>query len=268
MSLPVKLLSTDFDGTLHTEYEVPPIPADLERIIGALQRHGVKWVINTGRDLSSLLETLARSQVKIRPDYVIVVEREIYQLNQSEYVGLQEWNDACTQAHKLLFARIRSDMPKLLEWVRSNYEATIYEDTYSPFCLIARNTEDAEAIHQYLAEYCSRIGDLSVMRNDIYARFSHVAYNKGTALTEVARRLGIKPKEIIVAGDHFNDIPMLDKNVAEWLISPGNAISFVKESVKSQGGYVSHQLFGSGVARGLEYVLERCGCLERVASAT
>ena len=78
MNLPFKLVSTDFDGTLHAEFETPPVPQDLQDLIGELQRQGVRWIINTGRDLSSLMEGMARARLTIRPDYVVVVEREIY----------------------------------------------------------------------------------------------------------------------------------------------------------------------------------------------
>src|SRR5206468_3501352 len=60
MSLPIRLISTDFDGTLHAECENPPVPLDLQQLIAKLQRHGAKWVINTGRDLSSVMEGIAR----------------------------------------------------------------------------------------------------------------------------------------------------------------------------------------------------------------
>jgi len=53
MSLPIKLISTDFDGTLFAEFENPPIPERLITLIGDLQARGAKWIINTGRDMSS-----------------------------------------------------------------------------------------------------------------------------------------------------------------------------------------------------------------------
>jgi len=77
MSLPIKIISTDFDGTFYTDFENPPVPADLQSLIGRLQQQGARWVINTGRDLSSLMESLARAHLSIRPDYTVVVEREL-----------------------------------------------------------------------------------------------------------------------------------------------------------------------------------------------
>src|SRR5712671_3654560 len=99
MNHPIQIISTDFDGTLFAEFENPPVPGELQRLLGRLQEEGCKWVINTGRDLSSLLETLARARLSVRPDYLVVVEREIYVHEKAQYVGLQDWNRNCTRAH-------------------------------------------------------------------------------------------------------------------------------------------------------------------------
>jgi len=55
MPSPIQIISTDFDGTLFAEFENPPVPDELQRLLGRLQQAGAKWVINTGCDLSSLL---------------------------------------------------------------------------------------------------------------------------------------------------------------------------------------------------------------------
>lgn len=256
MSLPIQLISTDFDGTLHAEFENPPVPRDLQALIGGLQRQGAHWVINTGRDLSSLLETMARAHLSIQPDWIVTVEREIYRHEDSSYVALQEWNSACTQAHELLFARVRGDLPRLTAWINEHHSATVYEDPYSPFCLIAEDLASGNDIQAFMEEYCREVPQLTLVRNDVYARFSHEAYNKGTALAEITRQLGLTRDVVFVAGDHFNDLPMLDRAVARWIVAPLNAIDAVKEKVREHQGYVSHQPFGHGVARGLEFCLE------------
>ena len=97
--------------------------------------------------------------------------------------------------------------------------------------------------------------DLALVRNDVYARFSHVGFNKGTALAEIARRLGVAREHIFAAGDHLNDLPMLSGEFARCVAAPDNAVPAVKELVRKQGGYVSHQPWGHGVARALEHFL-------------
>ena len=255
MSLPIKLISTDFDGTLFAEFENPPIPERLVALIGELQVRGAKWIINTGRDMSSLMEALARAQIRIQPDFLVLVEREIYCHDGVRYASVAEWNAACTTEHTTLFERVRPEVATLTEWVNARFRATVYEDPYSPFCVIASNNGDADMIHTQMNEFCAKFSQLTVVRNDVYARFSHVAYNKGTALAEISRRLGVKPTEIFAAGDHLNDLPMLKREFANFLAAPHNAIAEVKEIVMRQQGFVSKLHCGHGIAEGLEYHL-------------
>jgi hydroxymethylpyrimidine pyrophosphatase-like HAD family hydrolase len=259
VKLPIKLISTDFDGTVHTDFETPPISREFELLIESLQKRGVAWVINTGRDLPSLKDSLNQAGLRIRPNYVVVVEREIYELKGAEYLGVKEWNGRCSELHQELFLKVRPRLPEIVQWIRSKFQATVYEDPYSPFCLIADSAGDAEVIHDYLDNFCRDLSDLVLMRNDVYARFSHKAFNKGTALAEIARRLQIDPREIVAAGDHLNDLPMLARDYAHWLIAPANAISRVKEAVLRQNGYVSERHCGHGIAHGIQEILKNAG---------
>jgi hypothetical protein len=261
MALPIKLVSTDFDGTLFAEFENPPVPLALQSILGRLQDHGARWVINTGRDLSSLLESLGRAHLPIKPDYLVVVERQIYVRHDSQYVECEAWNQACAEAHRQLFQRVRPDLPRLTAWVRRHFSAILYEDSYSPLCFIAERNQDAEAIHRYLDEYCREVPGLMVVRNDVYARFCHSSFNKGSALAEIARLLHVDRDETFAAGDHLNDLPMLSRDHARWLVAPANAVEAVKNAVHRQNGYVSQLAHGHGVADGLEFCLKRAAVL-------
>ncbi len=259
MTLPIKLISTDFDGTLHADFEDPPVPLRLQELIGELQRRGAKWVINTGRDLPSLMEALARARLSVRPDFLALVEREIYCHEGSQYVSLAEWNDRCESDHADLFAQVKSDLPRLIDWLNTNFDAMIYSDAYSPLCVIAKSNRDMDRMQTYLDDFCREQGTLTAVRNDVYVRFSHVAYNKGTALVEIARRIGARREETFAAGDHLNDLPMLSKDVAEWLVAPVNAVAEVKSLVLGQKGFVSTRACGHGVAEGLEACLQTLG---------
>ncbi len=255
MALPIKLLSTDFDGTLFAEFESPPIPESIVTLIGELQARGVKWVINTGRDMSSLMEALARTRISIQPDYLVLVEREIYFHDGVRYVGQADWNEACARDHEELFARVRPRVPGLMEWVNARFRATVYEDAHSPFCLMAASNGEADEIHAHLEEFCRAEPQLVIVRNDVYARFSHAGYDKGTALADICRRLNIGAEDVFAAGDHLNDLPMLSTTRARWLAAPANAASSVKAAIRRQGGFVSDRNCGEGVADGLRYWL-------------
>jgi phosphoserine phosphatase len=254
--MPIKLISTDFDGTLFAEFENPPVPLKLQDLIARLQAGGAKWVINTGRDLSGLLEAVGRARLAVQPDYAVAVEREIYRRDGSHFVEDLAWNRACHLAHAELFRRVRPDVPRLRQWVESRFAATIYEDVYSPFCLIAGRYEEAAVIYNFLRDYCREVPHLTLVCNDVYARFSHDAFNKGTALAEIARQCGWTSADTFAVGDHLNDLPMLLRQHARWLAAPANAIQEVKDLVLKQDGRISQLPHGHGVAEALEFCLE------------
>ena len=85
--------------------------------------------------------------------------------------------------------------------------------------------------------------------------FATKRYDKGTALAEIARQLGVTAAETFAAGDHLNDLPMLSRQHAHWLAAPGNAIEIVKATVRRQNGHVSALPQGHGVAEGLQTFL-------------
>src|SRR6185295_6955895 len=133
--------------------------------IADFQTRGGKWVINTGRDMSSLMEALARSNISVQPDYLVLVEREIFVHDGVRFAAMEDWNSACTRDHAELFARVRPDVPRITEWINSRFRATVYEDVFSPFCLIAGDNADADKIHKPLDDYCGSIPNLTVVRN-------------------------------------------------------------------------------------------------------
>jgi hypothetical protein len=256
MIRPVQLISTDFDGTIFAEFANPPVPPAFQAAVAAFQARGARWVINTGRDLSSLMEALGRAHLAVRPDYLVLVERELYRHDGVQYVGLDDWNQRCARDHAAVFARVRPELPRLTAWIRERFDAMVYEDAFSPFCLIAGDNGAADTICAYLEAFCREIPGLTVVRNDVYARFSHASYSKGTALIELSRRLGLEPAQVFAAGDHYNDLPMLDVRIASRLLCPANAIPAVKERVAAQGGEVSSLPHGHAAAAALERWLQ------------
>lgn len=257
--MPIQLLSTDFDGTLFAEFADPPIPAELGARLEWFQREGGRWVINTGRDLGSLLETLGRTHFKVHPDALVLVEREIFLREDGHYLPLAEWNRVCSAEHEALFALVAPDLRGLTERLSQRHPATFYQDAFSPLCVIAETTSAADALQRDLEAYAEGVPRLAVVRNDVYIRLAHAAFNKGTALAELARRWGLGPEGILAAGDHYNDLPMLDPQRAAWLVAPANAIPEVQDQVRRAGGYVSDRRQGDGVLAGIEHFLRQVG---------
>ncbi len=90
-------------------------------------------------------------------------------------------------------------------------------------------------------------------RNTVYLRFCHADYHKGAALAELARLIDIPRQNIFAAGDHHNDISMLDGKVAAMPACPANAIAQVQDAVRNAGGYVAKSEHGAGVHEALRH---------------
>jgi hydroxymethylpyrimidine pyrophosphatase-like HAD family hydrolase len=169
------------------------------------------------------------------------------------------WNAACTRDHEALFARIREDVGSLASWLNSRFEASFYEDPHSPLCIIAANNSDMDAIHARLDDFARTIPQLTVVRNEIYARFSHAGYNKGTALAEIARMTGLHRDHVFAVGDHLNDLPMLKDEFARFIATTANAVPQVRAAVQQARGYISPLPHGYGAADALRHFCQLPG---------
>lgn len=252
----LQLICTDFDGTLYTESQSPRIPAKLIQLIQELKDQGVIWMVNTGRDLDYLLESLVQHSDGVMPDYIGAVEREVFIHRSGDYLPVDHWNQHSKTVHKALFQKHTPLMAEVTQWINSRFKAEVYEDPHSPVCLIANNNEDADLIHSFVNSKLQEHSDLAWVRNDIYARFSHAGIHKGTILNEVAKIHQLPTSGVVAIGDHFNDIPMLDRRFAEHLIAPSNAIPEVRKHLNLKAGYISQFEAGIGVLEGLTFLLE------------
>lgn len=186
------------------------------------------------------------------PDFAIVVEREIYRFDAGEYEPVFPWYRQCRENHREVFQRFEANWPELMNWIHANASATLYQDKYSPFSVIADSVGDATKIHQRMEEEAESMDDIIYVHNSIYGRFAHAAYHKGSALRELGRVLNIGTDCVITAGDHFNDISMFDPSVARYWIAPSNAIETVAKRVSQhEFGYSARSPYGQGVLDGL-----------------
>lgn len=249
----IRLISTDFDGTIHDPSVPLPIPGEFIGRVRAAKRDGAKWIVNTGREMEDVLGKLRALGVEPLPDYIVEVERHIHESDRGLWRAHEEWNDACQADHDDLFAGAGGPMGRIREWVTGRFAAHVYEDPWSPLCIIAERGADADRIHARIEEECRGIAELTVVRNEVYFRFGHVKYSKGTALGEIARREGVAREEVFAVGDHYNDLPMLDGTHAGVVAAPSNAINEVKTAVRAAGGYVASRPCGFGVVEALDF---------------
>jgi hydroxymethylpyrimidine pyrophosphatase-like HAD family hydrolase len=132
-------------------------------------------------------------------------------------------------------------------------QITILYEEELPAGLVTSSEEVMEIVANNIQSEAERIPDFSFQRNSIYLRFCHRDYHKGSALGELCRLEGIKADAVFAAGDHFNDLSMLDGSYAKMTACPANAIDPVKQLVRRSQGYIADRCWAEGVAEALDH---------------
>jgi hypothetical protein len=253
---PLRLVCTDLDGTLlDFERGVRIDPRFFERLAAWKAWTNVLWVINTGRWWDSLALEMAERGFPVAPDWLILTEREIYKVHNHRPVGDYAWNHHCAAVHQQLFNACGPFWTEVRDFVTSQTGAELLREPWSPVGIRARNEQEADRIEKFIASRLPEWPKLTQVRNSIWFRFAHVDFNKGTCLGYLQELLGITPDETLAAGDHYNDLPMLDRQYARWLVCPANSIPPVKAAVRDQGGHVARQNTSCVVVEGWDALL-------------
>ena len=253
----IRLLSTDFDGTLVDHFAEPPVCPELFETFIRLRRQGVLWAVNTGRGLDLTLDGLRQFEFPIEPDYILTNEREVFHRNESgNWRDYGDWNRRCAQAHDSLFEREAPFVEEVLCFLRAKTSAELIYENERPVGVIAANDEEMDRVVDFVHSARTPDSMFHYQRNTIYLRFCHANYSKGAALGELCRLTGITAEETFTAGDHHNDLSMLDGRFARWPAAPGNAIEEVKETVRRAGGYVATGRCSDGVVEALRFFLQ------------
>ena len=250
-----RLICTDFDGTIAEPDGRPITPAFFHRLRAWRKLGQVFWVINTGRTQENLTAELARRQVPIWPDWAVAIEREIWIYRNRRAIGWFEWNRKCELMHTQLFASVHPVWTLIEDFVARHTGAQLVADAGSPLGIIARNEEEADEISAYIEPVLQDWPMLVAVRNSIYFRFSHKFYHKGVCLEAITQNLGIAPAQVFVAGDHLNDLPMMDRRYARYLACPANSVDEVKEKVAEQGGLIATRNYAEGIVEAWDQLL-------------
>jgi len=251
----IRLLSTDFDGTLVAHGSDPVLDRGCMEYIGKLQESGVIWAINTGRSVDLLESGLTDLEFPIHPDFILTSERDIFRPspNGGKWEPYGDWNERVAREHAQLFQSAKSVLAEVVDFVNQKTKARLLYHTAGLEGLIAESEEELDRVTRFIDQARANQPNFHYQRNTVYLRFCHADYHKGTALAELSRLLEIPRKEIFAAGDHHNDISMLDGRFAAFPACPANAIPKVKETVNAAGGYVAAQTCGAGVHEALRH---------------
>ena len=253
MRSPIRLLSIDFDGTLVSRVSEPVFDVHCMELIRKLQDGGASWAINTGRSVDLLETGLAEFALPIRPDFILTTERNVFRPGPTgdKWEPFGEWNERCARDHAELFSSADSVLAEFVDFVTRQTKARLLYNLAGLEGLAAESEEEIERITDFIRQARAGHPKLDYQRNGIYLRFCHADYHKGAALAELARLLEVPRENIFAAGDHHNDVSMLDGTFAAMPSCPANAIPEVQHAVRKAGGYIARKEHGAGVHEAL-----------------
>jgi HAD superfamily hydrolase (TIGR01484 family) len=253
----IRLLSIDFDGTLVSRVSQPVLDAHCMDLIRDLQNGGVLFAINTGRSVDLLESGLTDFSFPMRPDFILTSERHVFRpgTNGDAWEAFGDWNERGDRAHRELFHSAQPVLAEIVDFVNQKTKARLLYHSEGLEGLVASSDEEMDGITAFIERARENQPKFHYQRNTVYLRFCHADYHKGAALTELARLIEIPRENIFAAGDHHNDISMLDGEVAAMPACPANAIGEVKKTVRDAGGYVAEKDHGAGVHEALQFFL-------------
>ncbi|MEP6821611.1 MAG: HAD hydrolase family protein [Chthoniobacterales bacterium] len=257
MSAPIRLLSTDFDGTLVAHHSDPVLDVSCMTLIQTLQKEGAIWAINTGRSRDLLESGLVDFGFPVHPDFILTSERDVFRpsRNGKKWEAFGDWNQRVAHDHAELYSSASTIFAEVIDFVHRKTRARVLHETLGPEGLIAQDEAEMARIIEFIDEARTAHPKFHYQHNTVYLRFCHADYHKGAALAELQRLIEISREHTFTAGDHFNDVSMLDGRYAQFPACPGNAIDEVKEVVRTAGGYVASGPCGAGVHEALEHFL-------------
>jgi HAD superfamily hydrolase (TIGR01484 family) len=252
----IQLISTDFDGTLVSHASEPVFDRDCMELIRELQRDGARWAINTGRSVDLLEEGLEDFAFPLQPDFILTSERDVFRPSARGWEPYGDWNERCAQAHSELYATASSILTEVVDFLGRQTRARVIYEADEPAGVIATSEEEMDRLTEFIDQAKADEPKFHYQRNTVYLRFCHADYHKGAALKELSRLTNISRAAIFAAGDHHNDLSMLDGRYAAFPACPANAIAEVKEAVRGADGWVAEKEFGAGVHEALRHFLD------------
>jgi HAD superfamily hydrolase (TIGR01484 family) len=253
----IRLISTDFDGTIVSRVSEPVLDRSCMELIRELQNGGALWAINTGRSVDLLESGLNDFEFPFRPDFILTSERDVFRpgRNGGAWEAYGDWNERCARDHRELFSASQSVLAEVIDYVNQKTKARVIYETEGPAGLIASSEDEMERLTEFIEAARAKNPKFNYQRNTVYLRFCHADYHKGAALAELARLIDVPRENIFAAGDHHNDISMLDGKVAAMPACPANAIPEVKDAVRQAGGYIAQREHGAGVQEALQHFI-------------
>jgi hypothetical protein len=178
---PLRLLSTDFDGTLVSHHTHPVLDRACMEFIQELQDIGVIWAINTGRSVDLLESGLIDFGFPIHPDFILTSERDVFRpsSNGGKWEPYGDWNERVAREHAELFQSSESVLAEVVDFVNQKTRARLLYHTNGLEGLIAESEEELDRVTKFIDQAREKQPKFHYQRNTVYLRFCHADYHKG-----------------------------------------------------------------------------------------
>lgn len=260
-----KLIAVDMDGTLLNEKK--EVSNKCRKLISKLMEDGKKVVLATGRPLKGILPYLQTLDLLKENNYVVTYNGALVQSARGDEIlynkplSLDSYKELYVVS-KELGVNIHALTDKSVLTPKNNpytgIEASINQipiiegpiedvdiNTNIVKVMFIDDPKKLDAIIPLIPQWVK--DKYSILRSaSIFLEFLNKSVNKGVGVSIIAKKLGIKPEEVICVGDAGNDIAMIE--YAGLGVAMGNAT----EEVKLAADYITLSNEEDGVAHVIE----------------
>lgn len=229
------LVSLDYDGTLRPEGE-SRAPADFFDYMSRLRPQGVRWGLNTGRNLRKLAAELAH--FPYMPDFICTCERYAYLADaEGTLHPAAEHNARCCRANLDLRRKILPAWQSALARLRRELPHCQWElAADDPLSIEAADSETMDTLMPLLAHMAE--GQVSIQRAGRFLRLSDAGFTKGSALECICTAWQVPAERLFLMGDGHNDLDAFRHFPGAYCAAPADAHPDVLDWVRCHGGAI------------------------------
>lgn len=265
MSLPYKMIVLDLDDTLLNDEHT--LSKRNKESLMAAQELGVKVVLASGRPTFGMVSLAKELQLDQYGSFILSyngskiidattneelfnstisseMAHRLYDLSRREGVSILSYKDeAIVIEEPNEYADIEATITGLPLQIVDQFKETINEPVVKAMMLA-----DPDVLVNVEQEMIKEVGEeVSVFRSKpFFLEFTALNVTKGTSLSQLTKKLGIAPEEVIAIGDSYNDITMIE--FAGLGVAMGNA----PDAIKEIANYVTDSNNHDGVAKVVE----------------